>query len=162
MSYFAINYFFRSVALVHNNRMLLIYQKVLFTPLARTDAWHNQNPLRQSPRFGNITTMDPVRNISTATQGWKTPVSAQRACSPRHGGCQLCSICTDSSGEGNTIQFARAILVMFAATMRATPISLYTAAQGWMTPLLGCRAHSSHHGGWPLSLVCSISSGKGR
>ena len=31
------NLILRSVALVHNNRMLLIYQKVLFTQLAQTD-----------------------------------------------------------------------------------------------------------------------------
>ena len=57
------NYFFRSVALVHNNRMLLIYQKVLFILLSWRKLTHNQNPLRQPPRFGNITTMDPVRHV---------------------------------------------------------------------------------------------------
>ena len=83
-----------------------------------------------------------------ATQGWMTPVLGQRARSPHHGGRPLCLVCSDSSGEGRyTIQFARPILVIFAATTRATPISPYTAAQGWMTPLLGQRAPSSHHGG---------------
>ena len=55
----------------------------------------------------------------------------QPARSPHHGGRPLSLVCSDSSGEGrNTIQFVWAILVIFAATMRATPISPYTAAQG--------------------------------
>jgi hypothetical protein len=81
-------------------------------------------------------------------QDWMTPVLGQHARSPHHSGQPLCLVCSDSSGEGRyTIQFAMAILVILAATTCATPISPYTAAQGWMTPLLGQRAPSSHHGG---------------
>jgi hypothetical protein len=83
-----------------------------------------------------------------AAQGWMTPVLGRCTRSPHHGGRPLCLVCSDSSGEGRyTIQFARPILVIFAASTRATPISPYTAAQGWMTPVLGQLAPSSHHGG---------------
>ena len=98
-----------------------------------------------------------------AAQDWMTPVLGRRARSPHHGGRPLSLVCSDSSGEGRyTIQFARPILVIIAATTRATPISPYTAAQGWMTPVLGRRTRSPHHGGRPLCLVCSDSSGEGR
>ncbi len=60
MSYFAINYFFRSVALVHNNRKR-------YCLLSWRELTHNQNPLHQpfflGPRFRNITTMDPVDHV---------------------------------------------------------------------------------------------------